>query len=154
MAQKNLKTMYKKKITLENLLLKNGNKWKSENILKKTLKLTQKTKKNGDGMAMIKGSIVKNAVGLFLEHKQTLKKGKRKRVVKVPVVMVSERSWYIFSWRSLSKNAYLKGSAPFFSNLTKKIVEDSRIEGKEVIKESSILPHAVQSNRHRLKFKW
>ena len=92
----------RRKQLLENLLLKNGAKWKSENIIKKTFKNLQKTEKNQKSHEALKTLLVSNSVGIG-EHTLTLKKGKRKRVVKTTVFLVSERVRYLEAWKNVIK---------------------------------------------------
>lgn len=99
--------MYKKRKTiLENMLIKKGCKYKTENILKGTVKKIQKTVKNKNSTLIIKNSIIKSADSQ-VTAKQVLKKGKRKKVLQSTIILISEKAIFSNSWKKVVKKAKL-----------------------------------------------
>lgn len=113
--------MYKsKKFILENLLLKQGKKWKSENIIKKTFKKLQITENKKKSLNLFKNALVLCA-DAFSINKQTLKKGKRKKTIQTTVFLTSEKSRFSNSWKKLGKSIEFQKVCPFSVKLTQQI---------------------------------
>ena len=141
----------RRKLLLENLLLKNGAKWKSENIIKKTFKNLQKTEKNRKSHEALKTLLVSNSVGIG-EHTLTLKKGKRKRVVKTTVFLVSERVRYLEAWKNVIKPIRSqKRTKAFFLEVSDKI---NQLLKASLARPDSLKVEVLIHKKHGFKFKW
>lgn len=137
----------KKKHLIENLILKKGKKSKAENLLKETLKKIQKTNKK-NSLPLIKNAIISSTIG-FTTNKQTLKRGKRKKVVQTTAFLVSETARFSNSWKIVVKPSFEKKSGDFPKNLSKTIV--NLLNKNQELKEKTKL---IVNRKYGFKFRW
>lgn len=136
-----------KKNLLKNLLLKKGKKWKAECLIKKTFKSMQKTISKKQVMPILKLAISSNSV-CFAENQQTLKRGKRKRIVKTTVFLVSDKSRFAHSWKNMLNMPSSKKKKPFCEELVEKVISVGSSVQEKQSKAMSV------QKKYGLKFKW
>lgn len=130
------------------MILKQGKKWKAESLLKQSFKRLQKNCRKKNSLPLIKNAIVINARGSSL-NKQTLKKGKRKKVIQTTVLLVSEKARFSDSWKTLIKSVSNKPfDSQFCFRLSKKIVDSNKTSSNN----NRFIP--LINKKHGLKFKW
>ena len=149
MGQKNQNTMFKNKQSLlENLILKRGEKWKTEALIKKTFKNLQKNCNKKPSLSVVKNAIIISATGVNV-NKQTLKRGKKKRVVQTTAFLISERARFCDSWKNIVKSTRLnKTSTSFSKDLSKKLIE---------LNSNNLKKNTLMTTIHKkygFKFKW
>lgn len=112
--------MYKaKKLILENLLLKKGKKWKTENLIKKTFKNLQVIDKQKKVLDLFKNALILHADG-FNINKQTLKKGKKKKLFIKQFFWFLKKVDFPVRGKGLQKQFYSKKQSLFLQSLLNK----------------------------------
>jgi len=142
-SKKNKIIILKNKIV--NVFMKNGNKYISEKMLLKSLKLVQKSsKKNFE--YLIKLAVI-NTTSTFKLNEQVIKKGKRKSKKVIPLFIIKD------SRRIMTSLKYFKivrgNSINSYKNLTKKILDFSFLKNQLEEKTKILL-----NKRYLSKFKW
>ena len=139
--------MYKKKRIIENFVLKKGKKNKSENLIKKLFKLAQKTLKNQKSLCVLKSYILKTAKSI-VEAKQTLKRGKKKKIIETQVILLTEKKIYSNAWANLL-NVVEPNKLKVTKGFPKKVLETLSSD-KTFYKNSS----SLKNKKSEIKFRW
>ena len=146
-----------KKTALENLVLKKGTKHTTEKLMKKLFKFSHKTSKKTRFIESLKLAIVQHSK-FSTEAQQTIKLGKRKRVLKTTMLLVSERVRYLNSWKNVLKTNTTKVKTPFperiYSQVTGKgVIIDQNPLFNVAEKKGELHDDTTQAKRF-LKYRW
>ena len=147
----------KQKIELKkkfaNSMMKNGNKETIEKILKKSLKLVQKTSKK-NYINLLKHSII-NSTPTFKINEQSKKKGKRKTKKEIPIFIKGELNRITSSLNFLIFSSYKNHELNnFYKKVSKEIVETSLQKSKSIEQKNEIQKQVLMQKRYLLNFRW
>ena len=136
-----------------NSMMKNGEKKTIEKILKKSLKLIQKSNKKNH-LNLLKHSII-NSTPTFKISLQSKKRGKRKTKKEIPTFINNDSLRIISSFNFLSENSLKnKEVKKFYKKITQEIIASSLQNSKSIEQKNEIQKNVLMQKRYLLNFRW
>ena len=143
----------KLKQKLINILMSSGNKRTGERIIKKSLKLLQKsTTKNH--IDLIQLSVI-NATPTFKVNQQLLKKGKRKSKKEIPTFITNDSLRIMLALKFIKAASTKKQSSScFYKNFIQEILGTLSMKSQSIEKKNELQKQTLINKRYLSKFRW
>ena len=136
-----------------NSMMKHGEKKIVEKILKKSLKLIQKSDKKNH-LNLLKHSVI-NTTPTFKINIQVKKRGKKKTKKEVPTFLNNESLRIISSFNLLTKNSLKnKELKHFYKKIAQEIIANSLQKSKSIEQKNEIQKQVLIQKRYLLNFRW
>ena len=136
-----------------NSMMKHGEKKTVEKIVKKSLKLIQKSNKKHH-LSLLKHSII-NSTPTFKISVQAKKRGKRKTKKEIPTFISNDSLRIISSFNFLSENSLKnKELKKFYKKITQEIIASSLQNSKSIEQKNEIQKNVLMQKRYLLNFRW
>lgn len=149
MTNKNIKLKQK----MINSMMKHGEKKTVEKIVKKSLKLIQKSDKKNH-LSLLKHSII-NSTPTFKINLQSKKRGKRKTKKEIPTFISNDSLRMVSSFNFLSENSLKnKELKNFYKKISKEIISTSLQKSSSIEQKNEIQKQVLMQKRYLLNFRW
>ena len=136
-----------------NSIMKNGNKKTAEKIIKKSLKLIQKSDKK-NYINLLKHSII-NSTPTFKINVQSKKRGKRKTKKEIPTFIGNNSLRIIAALNFLTENSLKnKELNGFYKKITNEIIETASPKSKSIEQKNEIQKQVLMQKRYLANFRW
>lgn len=136
-----------------NSMMKHGEKKTIEKILKKSLKLIQKSAKKNH-LNLLKHSII-NSTPTFKINIQIKKRGKRKTKKEIPAFLNSDSVRIMSSFNILTQNSIKNTELKkFYKKITQEIIANSLQKSKSIEQKNETQKQVLMQKRYLLNFNW